>query len=94
MIELGACSASKDSGVDAILKRMNLIWDDVLAVGDGVTDIELLRRARVSAASANAPQAVQQAAGEVTLSNNREGVALLIRKYYPASNHRLDLDHR
>ena len=86
MIECGSNAARKERGLGVILGRLGIDWKDVLAVGDGVSDVELLRRAGASAAMENAAQVVKDAAGEITLSNNLDGVGLLMRKYFASQN--------
>lgn len=52
----------KDKGLEAVLRRLNLSWDEVASVGDGENDIPMLLKARVSAATGDSSEEVKRAA--------------------------------
>ncbi len=81
LAEFVAPGASKVAGVGAALAALGLDWSDTLAIGDFYTDIEMIRRARLGLAVANAPEAVRAAAHAVTDACDRNGVAAALRQY-------------
>ncbi|MEI0738592.1 HAD hydrolase family protein [Paenibacillus sp. JTLBN-2024] len=54
----------------------------VIAVGDNFNDMDMLEYAGLGVAMGNAPESVKNAADEVTLSNDDDGVAKVIEKYF------------
>lgn len=55
---------------------------DMMAFGDGENDIEMLQAAGIGIAMGNAMAEVKAAADEVTGSNNDEGIADALQKYF------------
>ena len=53
-----------------------------LAIGDNQNDLEMLSFAGVSAAMGNAEDDVKAAAGFVTGTNNEDGAAAFLEKYF------------
>ncbi|MBM4086634.1 MAG: Cof-type HAD-IIB family hydrolase, partial [Planctomycetes bacterium] len=54
---------------------------EVVAIGDGMNDIAMLKWAALGIAMGHAPDAVKRAADVVTASNDEEGVAKAIQTY-------------
>ncbi len=63
----------KDKGVEAILSHLNLTWNDVAAIGDGENDIQMLLKARLSAATSDSPDIVKKAAKYIASKPGGEG---------------------
>jgi hydroxymethylpyrimidine pyrophosphatase-like HAD family hydrolase len=55
---------------------------DVLAIGDGRNDIEMLRWAGRGVAMGQAPLEVQEAADDVTETVTRDGVAVELSRWF------------
>ncbi len=53
----------------------------VMAIGDNLNDLAMFPYARLSAAMANAPDAVKQQATVVAPSNDDEGVAWAVKTF-------------
>jgi hydroxymethylpyrimidine pyrophosphatase-like HAD family hydrolase len=66
---------SKASGLDSVCARLGLGADDVLAVGDGLNDLEMLRWAGRGVAMGGSPPQVIEAADDVTGSVYEDGLA-------------------
>ncbi len=81
-LEIVHRKASKKSAVQYLQEMWGLHLDQILAMGDNFNDLELLKYVGRGVAMANAPQEVQDAAKEVTLSNNQEGVKSTLEKYF------------
>ena len=62
--------------MERLLKRLGVDAGNVMALGDGENDVEMLRLAGLSVAMAgSAPKVVEAAGGNVGLSNDENGVA-------------------
>ena len=86
---------SKASGLASVCERLGVAADDVLAIGDGRNDIEMLRWAGRGVAMGQAPLEVQEAADDVTAHRQDDGVRPRARPLVPGVSRRLvatDLD--
>ena len=80
-LDLAPEGTSKASGLEVVTERLGLTPDDVLAIGDGHNDIEMLRWAGRGVAMGQAPVVVQDAADDVTETVENDGAALEIARY-------------
>jgi len=80
VIDLQHPEATKGSALERLARLRGLSRREVLAIGNYYNDISMLRYAGRSVAVANAPAEVRAAAGEVTRSNNEDGVALVLEE--------------
>jgi Cof subfamily protein (haloacid dehalogenase superfamily) len=75
-------AASKRLAVSYLAEEiMALRPENVMAIGDDFTDIEMLRYAGVGVAMGNAPAAVKASADWVTTSVEKDGVAKAVEKW-------------
>lgn len=81
VVEVLPPGVSKGTALDYILNQIGLHAHDVLCLGDSFNDIEMMQRARIGVAMANAPLAVRESADYVTASNDEDGVALAIERF-------------
>ena len=63
------------------MEKYHIQQDEVMAIGDGENDIEMLDFAGLGIAMENASDFVKGFANDVTTSNNHDGVANAIEKY-------------
>lgn len=80
-LELVATGVSKASAIDVVLRRLQLDWGDVIAVGNDWNDLEMIERAGFGVAMADAPRVVREAARFVTGSVREGGVGQAIEAY-------------
>lgn len=81
-IEVVPQGVSKDVSLAALLERKGLTREELMAVGDGMNDLPMLRFAGLGVAMANADPAVKAEADAVTLADNdHDGVAEAIEQY-------------
>jgi Cof subfamily protein (haloacid dehalogenase superfamily) len=66
---------------------MSLRPENVMAIGDDFTDIEMLKYAGIGVAMGNAPQEVRDAADWVTTTLEEDGVARAIDRWILNANH-------
>jgi HAD superfamily hydrolase (TIGR01484 family) len=81
-LDLTPIGVSKASGVDHVCRELGLTAADVLAVGDGRNDIEMLQWAGRGVAMGQAVEEVRNAADHVTDEVYDDGVALELERYW------------
>lgn len=81
-LDLAPTGVSKASGLEVVVDRLGVDRTDVLAVGDGNNDVEMLRWAGRGVAMGQAPLEVQDAADDVTETVDRDGVALELSRWF------------
>lgn len=81
LLELGHKMATKARALAYLTDLMGIKPEEVLAVGDGLNDLDMLDFAGIGVAMGNAPLEVQRAADWVTADNNSAGVAMAVGRY-------------
>ena len=69
---------NKSAGLEIICQRYGIDAAEVVAFGDGLNDIDMLRWAGQAVAMSNAPEQVRAAADIVAPSHHDDGVAAVI----------------
>jgi Cof subfamily protein (haloacid dehalogenase superfamily) len=82
-LDLAPVGVSKAFGLARVADELGVDAADVLALGDGRNDIEMLRWAGRGVAMGQAVDAVQEAADGVTGTVHDEGVATELDRYWP-----------
>jgi Cof subfamily protein (haloacid dehalogenase superfamily) len=72
---------SKATGVSALARRLHIDLAQVMAIGDNINDLEMLRAVGWGVAMGQAPGIVKESACAITASNAEDGVALAIERY-------------
>lgn len=80
-LEVMAGGIDKGEAFLWLLNHLGIDPSETLAMGDGGSDIPLLRAAGIGIAMANALDYVKEAADDVTASCDEDGVALALEKY-------------
>lgn len=80
MLEVNAAGAHKGRALGLLSKHLGFGIGNVMAFGDGLNDLTMVRDAGLGVAMANAEPAVLAVAGMVTSSNDDDGVAAAIEK--------------
>ena len=78
-LDLAPVGVNKASGLAYVAERLGVDSSDVLAIGDGRNDLEMLRWAGRGVAMGQAPDEVKEAADEVTASIEDDGAADVLR---------------
>lgn len=71
----------KGEGLRFLLNHLGISPEEVLAMGDGGSDIPLLQAAGIGVAMENATEGVKAAADFVTASCDEDGVAVALEKF-------------
>ena len=82
MLEISAAGISKASTLETVCAERGLVALDVVAFGDMPNDLPMLAWAGHSVAVANAHPDVLAAADEVTASNDDDGVAQVLDRWF------------
>ena len=77
-LDFTAPKANKGEGVAAIARAFGVSLADVLVIGDGHNDVAMFERAGDSVAMGNADAEVRTKAKRTTVSNEEDGVAVII----------------
>ncbi|WP_300683344.1 HAD family hydrolase [Nocardioides sp.] len=86
-LDLAPVGISKASGLAYVLDKLNLEPADVLALGDGRNDLQMLTWAGRGVAMGNATDDVKEVADAVTLSVEEDGAAVEIDRWFgPAAS--------
>jgi 5-amino-6-(5-phospho-D-ribitylamino)uracil phosphatase len=78
LAQVMSCSASKAVALRHVVEEWGLILDDVLAFGDDVNDVEMIRDCGVGVAMGNAVPEVKAVADHIAPSNDHDGVAEML----------------
>ncbi len=82
-LDLAPMGVSKASGLEHVAAQLGVDATDVLAIGDGRNDIEMLEWAGRGVAMGQAVQEVLDAADDVTATVYDDGAALEIARWFP-----------
>ena len=72
----------KAKSLALICKKLNILPQEVMAFGDAQNDKSMLEFAGLGVAMANATDELKAIADEITLSNNEDGIAHTLAKYF------------
>ena len=73
--------AAKVCGVHMLRNDLGIKPEEMLAIGDGENDLEMLQMAGIGVAMGNGRTAVKSIADHITADNNHSGVAAAIEKF-------------
>lgn len=82
-LEIPSSDADKGTALLALAERLGVKKQEIMALGDGNNDLNLLQSAGIAVAMGNAAEEVRQAADYITLDNEHDGVAAAIRRFVP-----------
>lgn len=80
-LEVLPAGVDKASSIERLLRLTGLERGQVIACGDAYNDISMIRYAGLGVAMENALPAVKEAADYITLSNDEDGVAAVVKKF-------------
>lgn len=80
-LEIVKKGIKKSEAIKVVMEKYDIKKEEVMAIGDGENDIEMLDFAGLGIAMENASDFVKEFANDVTTSNNHDGVANAIEKY-------------
>ena len=81
-LEIVPKNVAKDRSLAALLEKLGLQREELIACGDGMNDISMIEYAGLGAAMENAYPPVKEKADIIAPSNDEDGVAEIIAKYF------------
>ncbi|MBF6178851.1 sugar phosphate phosphatase [Nocardia otitidiscaviarum] len=82
LVELSAPGVTKATGLATVAQRLGVQHATLIAFGDMPNDVPMLRLAGHGVAMANAHQEAKEAANEVAATNNEDGVARVLERWW------------
>ena len=79
-LEVVPCSIDKANTLGALLEKLDVSSEEVIAIGDGVCDVSMIQSAGLGVAMGNAQDSVKVCADRITASNDEDGVAEAVEK--------------
>ena len=71
----------KANALYEVLVPMGIQPEDTISFGDGQNDLSIIKFAGLGVAMGNAVEELKNAANEVTLSNDEDGIAVVVERY-------------
>lgn len=81
MLEIVPIGTSKGSGVRVLLEHLGITPKEIMAIGDGENDMEMLELASLGIALSNGSEKTKTVANVIGVSNDEDGVADAIYRY-------------
>ncbi|NLL43483.1 MAG: HAD family phosphatase [Firmicutes bacterium] len=78
-VEINRKGVTKAAGLAEVVGPLGIKPSEVVAIGDGINDLAMLKWAGLGVAMENAPEIVKEAADLVTAANDDDGVAQMIQ---------------
>ena len=86
LLEFMYKGSSKAKGLEVLGEILGIKREEIIAIGDGINDLEMIEYAGLGVAMGNAKEEVKKVANFITKSNEENGVAYTIEKFI--LNHR------
>ena len=84
--EISRKNVDKWNAIEFLAKKLEIDSKDIMAIGDNINDKQMIENAGLGVAMGQSKPVITNVANEVTSSNNEEGVAKILRKYYKNIN--------
>lgn len=81
-LEVMPLGIKKSAGLQRLMDYLNIKKEELMACGDANNDLPMMELAGFSVAVSNAYESVKSAADYITKSNNEDGVAYAVRKFF------------
>lgn len=90
-LEVVPCGIDKANTLGALMEKLNIKREEVIAIGDGVCDVTMLQLASMGIAMGHSQDSVKVCADYVTASNEEDGVAQAVEKMILAEVHAAEI---
>ena len=81
-VEIFNKKVDKYNAIREIAEKENIEPQDIISFGDGLNDIEMIKRSGVGVAMGNALPEVKENAKFITLSNDEDGIKYFLEDYF------------
>lgn len=86
-LELMPQNIDKAQSLQRLLDHLSLTKEEMIACGDGYNDLTMVEFAGLGVAMANAQDAVKNVSNYITLSNDEDGIAHVVKKFILENGH-------
>lgn len=80
-LEVNHIDVNKGNALEILAGRLDLKLEDVLSIGDGGNDIDMIKKSGIGIAMGNASEKVKEAADGIAENNSEDGVAKALQFY-------------
>lgn len=80
-LELLPKGIDKAASLERLAAHLGITSNEMIACGDGLNDLSMIKYAGLGVAMANAQPVVKEAADFITTSNDEDGIVLVVEKY-------------
>ena len=80
--EISAQNVDKWNALEEIIKLMNISKEEVITIGDNANDVKMIKNAGLGIAMGESAPYVKQSADKITLNNDEDGVAVVLKEIF------------
>lgn len=80
--EVSAKDVDKWSALEELMKIVDISKEELVTIGDNANDVKMIKNAGLGIAMGESAPYVKSVADEITLSNDEDGVAIILRKIF------------
>ncbi len=84
--EISLANVDKWNAIEFLIKKLDIEKEEVMTIGDNINDKKMIENAGLGIAMKGSTPVVIKIADDVAESNNEEGVAKILQKYYKNIN--------
>lgn len=85
-LEIFNKGVSKYTGINKIMELEGISNNDVIAFGDGLNDVDMVKLSGIGVAMGNALNSVKKVSDYITISHNDDGVVYFLKLYLKENN--------
>ena len=85
-LEIFSKGVSKYNAIKEIMNIENISNENVIAFGDGLNDVDMIRLSGIGVAMGNALGDVKKVSDYITISHNEDGVVYFLKEYLNKNN--------
>jgi hypothetical protein len=74
--------ASKTNAIQLLIEKYGIKQEEIIAIGDNYNDKSMIEFAKMGVAMGNAPDEIKNVANYITDTNNNDGVAKALKKFF------------
>lgn len=83
--EISNKNVNKWSAIQFLIKKLSILQEEIIAIGDNINDINMIKNAGIGIAMGNSDPIVKQYANFITDDNNSDGVSKALKKIFKMS---------
>lgn len=84
--EISLAAVDKWNAIKFLMEKLNIKEDEVMTIGDNINDKKMIENAGLGIAMKGSTPVVTSVANDIAESNNEDGVAKILQKYYKNIN--------